>query len=526
MKRLIPALALLSLVAACSEEGVGASLDKVDLNLYSAADDRPFDGVAFLRIAVDRRDGTNVFSKFVSYQKTLRQALEGIPFGSGLLFTVEGWTQDPTNGKLGALVSRGRSQPIDVAQSSGKARIDVLISRVNAFAWTTDATPGKHVATGLQMGRIGHSVTKLRDGRVLILGGATLKATANGDIHSPSDIATVYANGEIYNPRTGQFTPVAGAMDSARAFHTATLMPDGTVLVLGGVSATGDTLPLWQVFDPATMAFRPTATTALTESRAGHTATLVDDVGHVLVVGGFGRDQAGNVTVRGSVEVITPVQAGVKIAELQEPRYFHTATRVTAGPATAPRDSLLLVGGESVDAVRGTAELYVLFPSDAAGLDPTLYPMAAGPRTRHTATLVSRQGFVHVVGGYADKARASVLDRVDSFQLDALQFQTAVDFRMFLPRAGHTAVLLAGDVVFVSGGFQASGPVAPAEVIFEGLNKATGGTEITKGQVDPGLRQPRGGHAAVVLDNGTVLTVGGVAAGSVAVTAGELFNPF
>ena len=70
-------------------------------------------------------------------------------------------------------------------------------------------------------------------------------------------------------------------MATARNFHTATLLNDGTVLVAGGGNF--QPIALAERFDPASESF--TGTGSLVTARSEHTATLLND-GRVLVTGG------------------------------------------------------------------------------------------------------------------------------------------------------------------------------------------------------------------------------------------------
>jgi len=86
---------------------------------------------------------------------------------------------------------------------------------------------------------------------------------------------------------TGTWT-ATGNLNTSRHFHTATLLPDGKVLVAGGYYfQMGEMKPLQEseVYDPATGTW--TATGNLNTARGGHTATLLPD-GKVLVAGGGG----------------------------------------------------------------------------------------------------------------------------------------------------------------------------------------------------------------------------------------------
>ena len=128
-----------------------------------------------------------------------------------------------------------------------------------------------------------HAATMLSDGRILVAGGWK---TAVGK----TDGTSALASAELYDPASGTFTPT-GDMTVPRAFPTATLLPDGRVLIAGGWNGS-NAVASAEIYDPASGTFTPTGD--LTAAREGNTATLLSD-GRVLITGG--RDGSGGVLV-------------------------------------------------------------------------------------------------------------------------------------------------------------------------------------------------------------------------------------
>lgn len=147
----------------------------------------------------------------------------------------------------------------------------------------TDAPPptGLWSRTGdpLHPVRSVHTATVLRSGQVLVAGGL-------GDREASDATATA----ELYDPRTGTWTST-GSMTAPRMHHTATLLPDGRVLVAGGAAEARFSSPVAtaEVYDPRTGTW--TATGPMTEARVFHRAVPIGG-GRVLVAGGMASDTA------------------------------------------------------------------------------------------------------------------------------------------------------------------------------------------------------------------------------------------
>ncbi len=90
------------------------------------------------------------------------------------------------------------------------------------------------------------------------------------------------SSAELYDPATGTWA-ATGGLGTTRAFHTATLLPSGQVLVAGGTNDGLNGLSSAELYDPATGTW--TATGSLATARSTHTATLLPS-GQVLVAGG------------------------------------------------------------------------------------------------------------------------------------------------------------------------------------------------------------------------------------------------
>jgi hypothetical protein len=132
------------------------------------------------------------------------------------------------------------------------------------------AAPNPFTTTGsMADNRGGHTATLLPNGKVLVAGGGSTGAPLN--------------SAELYDPASGTFT-TTGSLYIGRTKHTATLLPNGKVLIAAGANSTFY-LTSAELYDPASGAF--TTTASLSTARTYHTATLLPN-GQVLTAGGLG----------------------------------------------------------------------------------------------------------------------------------------------------------------------------------------------------------------------------------------------
>jgi len=143
----------------------------------------------------------------------------------------------------------------------------VLMLAVSAKASNLD--PGTWIQTGdLNFTREHHTATLLPNGKVLVAGGYT------------GVISSYLTQSELYDPATGTWTQT-GNLNFKRSGHTATLLPNGKVLVAGGGGSSSN-LVQSELYNPVTETW--TQTGNLNFATVNHTATLLPN-GKVLVAG-------------------------------------------------------------------------------------------------------------------------------------------------------------------------------------------------------------------------------------------------
>ncbi len=344
----------------------------------------------------------------------------------------------------------------------------------------TSATTGTWVAaTALSAVRAYHTATLLPNGKVFLAGGKTS--------------ATSYlTNTVLYTPAaTGGGTWANGTvLATARADHTATLMANGSVLVAGGDTTGGSFLSSAAVYTPnATTGTWASSTPSMSAARAHHAACLLTN-GSVLVMGGV---NSGGVV--GGWELFDSLTPGSwSSGSLGTARQYATANILAGGKA-------LLTGGTGSSGVVGSAELFDVSTSAASWS-----VSSSSPYVRyHTSTLLGN-GKVLVAGGLGPLMTASSTS--GTWLYDSTGWWPAVV--MNAGRQDHTATLLTSGKVLVVGGDAFGSGISTysttAEIFDPGSGTPTGGNWTLTATSPNGVRE---GHSATLLSDGTVLIAGG-----------------
>ncbi len=202
----------------------------------------------------------------------------------------------------------------------------------SAELWDPATRRFRRLAATMAQGRANHSATLLPDGRVLVAGGYSAVAEP------------VFA--EIFDPVAERFTPVADAAP-LRAQHLAFATAEGQVWLLGGETVQGDTAQALSTtlrFDPATQRFA--AGPALRVARSGPRGVLLPG-GAALLFGG--HDAEGQALA--SAERVEPAGGGAAIAPLDRARQHHSVTRLASG-------RVAVIGGDGAQGFATTIQVY------------------------------------------------------------------------------------------------------------------------------------------------------------------------
>jgi N-acetylneuraminic acid mutarotase len=273
--------------------------------------------------------------------------------------------------------------------------------------------------------RTGHTATLLKDGKVLIVGGADGR-----------NLLSSLNSAELYDPQTETWS-ATGSLNAPRGGHWATLLKNGKVLVAAGIEITGFdeyiNLDTAELYDPDTGTWSVTG--SLNIAAEYNSATLLQN-GKVLLLGGA------------SAELYDPdtgmwSSVGIPVGSIG---FLHTATLL-------PDGRVLIVGGTYIDGPIKAAQFYD--PDTGAW---SITGKLKRARFLHTATLLP-DGKVLVAGGDGHSVSGGVpsIVTLNSSELyDPDTGKWSFTDNLNTPRSSHRAILLSDGKVLLVGGFDGS----------------------------------------------------------------------
>ena len=304
--------------------------------------------------------------------------------------------------------------------------------------------------------RHSHTATLLEDGRLLIVGGIV-------------EDLTVLESSALFDPVAGSWEE-GRRLAEERRNHTATLLRDGTVLVLGGHGQGPEIHALAERYDPASGVWSDAGEMAL--ERLRHVATLLEN-GTVLVTGGGSE-----------ISELYDPQTGLwsRTGSMGRPRDFHAAVMLKDG-------RVLVMGGVDDTTVLDSAEVYdhttgVWLPTGSL----------LSPRRGHTASLLP-DGRVLMAGGTDETEVLTTAEVFDPATGNWSPAGTLAEGRIW-----HTATLLDDGRVLVAGGEGSSGGLASVEVFDPSDRTWTPARSMSRVRVK---------HTANLLADGSVVVIGG-----------------
>lgn len=342
--------------------------------------------------------------------------------------------------------------------------------------------------------REGHKAVLLKDGRVLILGGATCKnemwvgriqkmcggTTNTAEVYSPKTgkfkrvgnmhvqnsefTATLLNDGkvlivgsyesrkpnnsELFNPDTNKFENTAPLNIQRSRYFTATLLKDGRVLIVGGMkeklnSLKSEILKEAEIYNPQTGKFTPTGT--LNTPRFGHGAILLND-GKVLILGGATKGK-----YLSSAELYNPKTGKFSpISNMHYARKMPNAILLKDG-------KVLIAGGYDYNGYEYMTEMYN--PNNNIFLD-----MAIQEKTGRAATitLMPNGNVLFIGGGSAQNNKPQIFNQAEIFAPSIKKFIKTLYTNA--PRIYNTATLMNNNTVLVTGGKKMLGIENKAEI--------------------------------------------------------------
>ena len=318
-------------------------------------------------------------------------------------------------------------------------------------------------APSLPEGRGGHSIVRLRNGELMVTGGASMQGgPARGESFLLASNSGIFSHMQerLITPRTG---------------HTSTVLPNGQVLIVGGSRVdsptnVGDLIESAEIFDPnaSGRGFREIPVNGQPIRRVYHAAVLRQSGNEIFLdlIGGNGDTRYGTSpffgvrqdirTFRIESDELIALNTNASAPFIDEPVAGYTVTR------TQP-NSYLLLGSRFINNSAINGNMRIDYPG-GTGLFFSGLPGFLMPRTAHaTASVLS--GVFTTFGGH-QSTPSDVLTRMEVFHEQANQFFALRPAQAMVGRYRHTATSSGLRSVLLVGGFARNGTAITASEYF------------------------------------------------------------
>lgn len=511
MTRALAAVLLAAALAGCSGKVVSYQVQIVTASCDATVN--PFEGVAYLQVRV-KGDGLDAPLEATTGADTKALTVPEIPAGKNRVVEVRAYG---TAGPGSKVLAYGATLPFEVPDVMPEiptaTTLAVFLRKVDAFTPTATAATPRDCAR-MKVPRAGHTATLLKNGKVYLAGGYRF---ADGT----ATVREALADAELYNPNTGAFESArslsVGSATLPRAFHTATRLRSGQVLIWGGegyLVPPGNNGPIPQsgiiIYDPDVDLYGAVPSRKAPQpaniARSHHQA-VEDANGKVLLVGGMGLNPQNQLVPVDRIEWFDPATNAANV--LDQP----TMVRLETAAAAVQDGGIVAVAGGSDGTALRRDVTYFQYDGTTFKVTGTSPQLAQGRRA--AAAVAVRQGNdLMVLGGYND---VSAVAPLSSSEVVATRTNGVGDGPALGGARGDIcATVLHSGTVFAVGGRTVDGagqsPRSDGASLLASALPAGGYTSLS----GPTLNPARWAHTCTTLADGTVLITGGLREGGAA----------
>jgi len=459
MKKHILSLLMASLSLSCSEEN-----DSIQVEIF-ATDGKnlllqvnsPAQKMELVLVDMDARQDVKSTQMEIADQQG---RFSGLPYGGNFRIYARGFSELANKPKLHFY---GASQTF-LAEEEVNLLVPIQVGQVdcmNVNGQSAYGPSGQTYAQDTNDGRMGASITPLKDGRVLIMGGT--------EDHNFGVPGRVLNSIEIYDPSSGHLFLRPETLSTPRAFHSATLLSTGEILIVGGASQinTGRLIPSPSAsllsFDEQDQIIIQgvSSPTMGTLARYHHQAIpLSDEFSSVLILGGLGDD---GVPLASALRYFPYDHIFEAQGDMGTPRAHFAGG--SFGVARGPHQLAFASGGldadgellDSVDIfVTGSEEQRCheqVIPTTRQGCFVFVSSKHNTPRWHHQAVPIDGGSQVLFVGGYSDVDKLKGIARLEIFDHE-MQFISNESVGLLQAGRGELSATLLhdGNILVVGGG--------------------------------------------------------------------------